>query len=202
MESIHVFLRNKTLGDEHDEWRWKLQANETFSVKSFYSKLLRSHREFSPPLNPFPYKLVWDPPIPTNVKFFLWTLLLGRVLTADNLLARGITVDANCVFCKEASESIFHLFMGCTVINRAWQSLSGHVVNLDDILHQQDIKGVLESWPKQSCSILGNAVWQILPYAFLWCTWRMRNQGIFRGKDTSCSELIKAIKLTTWEWIE
>jgi hypothetical protein len=49
------------------------------------------------------------------VAFFVWTAALGKILTHDNLLRRGIVVVEWCVMCKKHGESVDHLLLHCDV---------------------------------------------------------------------------------------
>ncbi|KAF5192285.1 hypothetical protein FRX31_018128, partial [Thalictrum thalictroides] len=73
---------------------------------------------------------------------------------------------------------------------------------LDGVLQKDDVKGLLEKWPKLNSRRLGQTVWKLLPYAFLWCCWRARNKKIYKRTDVNVGSLKRNIKLTVWAWLE
>ncbi|KAF5199544.1 hypothetical protein FRX31_010868 [Thalictrum thalictroides] len=70
LELTMALLRNVVLNYDHDEWVWKWHPSEMFTVKSFYSVLIQGHSDYPAVVEQFPFKLAWDPPVPSNVKSF------------------------------------------------------------------------------------------------------------------------------------
>ena len=52
--------------------------------------------------------------------FLSWCVVLGRVLTADNLKKRGIVVTKWCFMCKANVEDVNHLFLHYSVASDLW----------------------------------------------------------------------------------
>jgi hypothetical protein len=71
---------------EVDRVEWNLSKKRSFAVKTFY-KALVCHKAAS-----FPWKGIWRVKAPKRVAFFVWTAVLGKILTRDNLRRRGIVV--------------------------------------------------------------------------------------------------------------
>lgn len=69
----------------------------------------------------FPKKKVWSKLWLHEVRFFLWQLVKGRLLTIDNLLKRNCAIVPGagnpspnlCVLCDMFSETGVHLFWDC-----------------------------------------------------------------------------------------
>lgn len=80
--------------------------------KSFYNQLIVNN------LN-FPFKCMWKVKVPPKIKVFVWLIMRNSILTKDNLLRRGWSGDANCVFCGK-EESVDHLFLNCSVAKFLW----------------------------------------------------------------------------------
>ncbi len=88
LESVSNFLdllySVSTKGQGVDQMCWKPSATKVFEVRSFYCAL-------SPLMDvSFPWKATWKPRVPPRVTFFIWTVALGKILTADNLRRRNI----------------------------------------------------------------------------------------------------------------
>jgi hypothetical protein len=92
-------------------------VSKTFQVRSFY--LVLSSKEGVL----FPWKCIWKPKVPPRVAFFIWTVALGRILTADNLRRSNIILVDWCCLCKEDGETIDHLFLHCKVARELWNSV-------------------------------------------------------------------------------
>ena len=92
---------------EADAICWDSSSRKVFEVKSFYKALFMTAYQV------FPLRSVWKPKVPTKVSFFLWTTVLGKVLTMDNLRKCGLVVIDWCCMCKRAEEITDHLLLHC-----------------------------------------------------------------------------------------
>uniref|UniRef100_A0A2N9F3Q2 C-terminal processing peptidase n=1 Tax=Fagus sylvatica TaxID=28930 RepID=A0A2N9F3Q2_FAGSY len=92
---------------EADAICWDSSSRKVFEVKSFYKAL------FMTACQVFPLRSVWKPKVPTKVSFLLWTTVLGKVLTMDNLRKCGLVVIDWCCMCKRAEEITDHLLLHC-----------------------------------------------------------------------------------------
>ena len=57
---------------------------------------------------------------PSKINFFVWTAVLGKVLTIDNLRKRRLMLIDWCCMCKASGESIDHLFLRCPIARDLW----------------------------------------------------------------------------------
>ena len=55
-----------------------------------------------------------------KVKAFFWILAHRKTLTYENLRKRGIVRPSHCILCKEAEESLEHLFTQCKFTQEVW----------------------------------------------------------------------------------
>jgi hypothetical protein len=110
-----------------DDWIWKLDPEEEFSVNSAYEALSGTHDD-----NTFSefelenFSGIWKNPAPSKVVAFSWQLLHDRLPMKDSLVRRGILqhhLGGNCVWCVNFPESANHLFLHCSVAHRVWYKI-------------------------------------------------------------------------------
>ncbi|KAF5200412.1 hypothetical protein FRX31_010001, partial [Thalictrum thalictroides] len=111
-----------------------------------YKVLAKDRCDYPSSLVPFPYKLVWEVKVPSFVKFFMWSLVWNRILTVDQLAAKGIIVPNSCVMCANTPEDTHHLFLSCPVSLQVWRALIGHINRFNQSLNHDSIKEVLLNW--------------------------------------------------------
>jgi hypothetical protein len=64
--------------------------------------------------------VIWKLKLPQKVKFFVWYLQKGVVLTKDNLARRQWKGSLKCCFCN-MGETIQHLFFDCPMARFMWR---------------------------------------------------------------------------------
>ena len=67
---------------------------------------------------------IWKAKVEPKCRFFAWTLLHNKILTAENLQIRGWSNDPICRLCKQEPEAITHLFQNCIFTRAVWAQLS------------------------------------------------------------------------------
>jgi hypothetical protein len=72
---------------------WIPSKRKTFEVKSYYQVLSNDVRSC------LPYKSIWKVKAPSRVAFFVWTVVLGKTLTLNNLRMRNVIVMERCCTC-------------------------------------------------------------------------------------------------------
>jgi hypothetical protein len=95
LEELVRVLPGVELKEEEDEWRWVLEDNGSFSVKSVYLLLGRVFGQTSN-LSDQDLRVlnnIWKSPAPSKVIAFAWKLLRYRISTRVNLEHRGINVN-------------------------------------------------------------------------------------------------------------
>lgn len=116
------------LGAEEDGWRWRLEDEGYFTVKSAYEKLegLVLNDDLWSDEERVVFAQVWNSPAPLKVVAFSWKLLLDRIPTRENLAVRSalpLEVSTLCVLCGNGVETSNH-----------FSSLHGCVESLDGSL--------------------------------------------------------------------
>ncbi|KAF5175554.1 Reverse transcriptase zinc-binding domain [Thalictrum thalictroides] len=127
-------LRNYELSEDEDIWVWKHEKNGSFSVKSCYGMLIEEESTDDMAISEFPFKFTWEPRIPTNVKFFMWSAHWGRVLTVDMLQRRGVQTPNRYCLCKMEEETLNHLLLTCSVTRQdVWCSMLWGLIRFDEV---------------------------------------------------------------------
>jgi hypothetical protein len=122
------------LNDAQDRFIWGLLQNENFSVKSMYSALILDKR--------VRYNMaLWKLKVPFCIKFFMWYLKRGVVLTKDNLARRNWNRNKLCVFCSQP-ESIHHLFFNYYFAKFLWRVVQ---VSLNIVI-PMSVANIFDGW--------------------------------------------------------
>ena len=103
-EFMELLYSVKISRDKDDVLCWNPSSRDIFDLKSFYNVLHTGAAQH------FPWKSVWKSKTPSKVSFFLWTAVLGKVLTTDNLCKRRLIVLDWCCMCKRDGETIATCF--------------------------------------------------------------------------------------------
>jgi anaerobic selenocysteine-containing dehydrogenase len=101
-DKIWALAMSYRLTENKDKILWKWDTKGKFTVKSVYNALTEGESGSY-------LKQIWRGKIPPKIKFFMWLMSNGAVLTKDNMLRRNWVGDPECYFCDN-NESIEHLF--------------------------------------------------------------------------------------------
>lgn len=110
----HVVL----LEDQPDIITWRFANDHEYSARSAY------RLQFEGSITMDGYKLIWSSWAPGKCRFFIWTVMLGRILMADALLRRGWENDYFCPLCERNLETPSHLFIECPWSRVVWDSFA------------------------------------------------------------------------------
>jgi hypothetical protein len=188
--------------DDEDRWGWVPEKGEEFTVKSTYRIVsnLTVHECAVPPWHAPIFTSIWKSLAPSKVSGFMWQLLHGRVPTRNNLITRRILTveeDVSCALCGEEKETELHLFLYCEIAVLVWMEIFfwldipfGLPHNLFSILHC-----LLEA----GNSKIRNGMIMICT-AVVWQLWRCRNSIIFDNGMRTVTELVDAVKISSWKW--
>ncbi|KAF5206933.1 hypothetical protein FRX31_003481 [Thalictrum thalictroides] len=195
-------LRDVVFEEGNDLWKWKWSRSGDFSVRSMYKELWRDRQSTDHEVWPFAMEVSWDKNLPLKIKFFIWTTLLGRILTNDNLIRRGKGVNPVCSECRMSNEDIPHLFLHCSRSLKVWKMILGPRQNVyEDIFAVDSLEDWLIAWPVGPVAELGSRVWELLPYATAWILWKTRNCRVFQLKVKTVDSIVGEIKGTIWFWL-
>jgi hypothetical protein len=144
---------------------------KVFQVRSYYHVLSPSDGVL------FPWKCIWKPKVPPRVTFFIWTVTLGKILTADNLRRRNVILFSWCCMCKVDGETIDHMFIHCKVVRELWDT----VLNLFGMnwVMPRRVVDLLTCWQGELGRHRHIEIWKAVPHCLMWCLWKERNAHIF-----------------------
>lgn len=129
-----------TIKDEKDESRWD-PTGTNYSIKAGYNYL--SSKEYPTTIWTH-WKILKRAKAIPKVTFFMWTLLHGKLLIAENLKKRGIVGPSRCPNCKVAEESIQHLFISCPFAASCWNNIIPSALSIWNTQHSID--EALNNW--------------------------------------------------------
>jgi hypothetical protein len=185
IDSVH-------LTQQPDDITWRFGAKPYYSAGSAY------RLQFLGAVGTDFKKIIWKGWAPARCKFFIWTLMLERILTADKLLQRGWENDYFCPLCRRNLETASHIFTECPFSLKVWEHMAV-TLGLDALK--------LTNWLDKGLSVLewyrglvGRQTKSqrkiIFPASNLicWEIWKERNRRIFEKKELPFTGLLVRIK--------
>ena len=162
-----------------DEISWRMSTDGVYSARSAY--LLQF--EGSVPMDGF--NLIWSAWAPGKCRFFIWTAVLGKILTADALLRRGWENNYFCPLCERNLETPLHLLVECPWVVDIWASTAS-LMSLP-LLAQATWTSCanFKDW-MGSCMVRAPASKKkgtlSLIHLISWEVWRERNRCLFQNE--------------------
>jgi hypothetical protein len=117
----------------------------------------------------------WKAKIPLKIKFILWYLKRGVILTKDNLVRRKWMGDSKCKFCG-LEETIQHLFFDCRVARFIWNLL----YITFNVKPPHNTTHLFGSWIRSFAPRLRNQIILGTAVVCCWVMWLNRNDAVFR----------------------
>jgi hypothetical protein len=184
-------LEEVTLNNTPDDIEWRFDSKGSYSAGSAYKI------QFIGAMTTNFKKTVWTGWAPARCKFFIWTLMLNKVLTADALLRRQWDNEYFCPLCHRNLETPKHLFTECLYTNEVWMEMANRLRLTaikpnnwigKDLTIQEWFTNIVGNRPKEETKVL-------FPVANLicWEIWKERNRRIFERKEQKVADLIGKI---------
>jgi len=160
---------------EEDVWRWRLEDDGRFSVKSLYRKMeglmLEDESVSLEEVRVFSRK--GSSAAPSKVAAFSWKLLHNRIPTKANLVHRQVLAPKSslqCVMCEGLLESANHLFLHCSFAMKVWDEvmrwLGFHFVTPPNLFFLWD------SWDGVSSNKKIRKGLRMIWHAVVWSIWK------------------------------
>ncbi|KAG2729847.1 hypothetical protein I3760_01G267900 [Carya illinoinensis] len=177
-----------------DELRsfWSPNRKGKFSVSSFYEANTMQQRP------KFPWKNIWRSKAPTKAAFFVWTAVLGKILTTDNLRRRGLIIVDWCCLCRNNGETVDHLLLHCKFASEIWNLF----FNRMGIVWVMPCRAVelLASWRGITGTPQIASLWRMASICICWCIWNERNERLFEDRERSSEEFWCFLWKTFFLW--
>jgi hypothetical protein len=180
------------LHDHDDELKWS--RNQTTGVLTTKLGYASKFSEEQGAMRLWWWKAVWKLVFPLKTRIFLWLVLENKVLMWDNGQKRNWIGLGWCYLCKQASETVDHLFVLCPFSKVVWMEVL-QSYNLQAQWDKASVMECLESW------LLDRSISSVkaLPCYVLWGIWLTRNKSIFKGKEALVGRLSHQIRLSFGE---
>lgn len=197
-EELMELLQQQRPRMEREDVRVWRGGKEDFSVKSAYRVqeeiLMQSTQNLA---NNFPVQKVWIPVVPSKVNIFIWAVMQGRTLTTDNLHKRKKIIPNRCIMCKQETRQ--HLFTDCLFADLVWWKL---ICGLTDRwISSVPINQWIRHRKRSKIFMIGRLIWKVIGHAIFWGIWCERNSRIFNETTHSFDQVIHAIIIIVWEWL-
>lgn len=202
--SLREDLEGMVWSNEESEWRWKLEDNGFFSVKSAYLKLegVVLKEDLWDEEERGVFDQLWKSPAPSKVIAFTWKVLLNRIPTRVNLALRNVLPpDASnlCVLGNLKEESAIHLLLHCEVASKVWLNIMLWLEVL--FLIPPNFFVHWECWSVgERNKKVTKGLWLIW-HTTMWTLWKARNDKIFKGISRVVDDIVEEIKVLSWRWM-
>jgi len=144
---------------------------------------------------------IWKAKAEPKCRFFAWTLLHKKLLTANNLIKRQWPNDPVCKLCGSDPETPTHLCKDCNFTRQVWTSLKGWF-NLS-VLDTVNTNGSLHSYWRKCRAKIDRAhrrKFDGLMIYFWWNLWKETNRRTFQNKSLQPREVAFLCKEDFDQW--
>jgi hypothetical protein len=166
---------------DNDRWIWTPAVSGQFSVKSAHEVVsLNSHNRTSP-FSPEIWNCLWGLKLQHRLKHLLWKISWNLLPVRANI-ARFIHSEDPaawvCPFCKDAQETISHVFLDCSFARSLWNSLSWPLISesLCNLPISEWISAILYPHQKLAIPIQEIRQFQLCVAITIDHIWYVRNQ--------------------------
>jgi hypothetical protein len=168
-QKIWALVEAFQLSETSDKIIWKWDKKGKFTVKSIYNMLTEGDSGIY-------LRQIWKGKIPPKIKYFMWLLSNGVILTKDNMKKRNWNGNPECHFC-DSIESNDHLFFQCPIA-RVVRGCVARCFGANDIPDSISHCWLwFDKWlPKgKKFHVYGTS-------AICWAIWKARHKACFENK--------------------
>lgn len=193
LRSMCDCIRNITIVNTPDKWRWSCDNMNIFSVNG-----LRKYIDRISLPNHFTVTR-WNKNVPRKVNIHVWRVLKDRLPTRFNLWFRGVqNIPITCPLCGNGIETIYHTLTDCIIARKVWQSIFKW---LDlQVSYQLLPIDLLDSVDEMRMNSTAKSIIGTIIYTVWWELWRFRNESIFRTEKRRDNVLVDSIINFSFHW--
>ncbi|KAF5205261.1 hypothetical protein FRX31_005149 [Thalictrum thalictroides] len=104
----------------------------------------------------------------SNQGKILWSIVHGRLPTAEFLSSKGMIASPVCQLCQSNSESLNHLLFKCDQVKLFWTAIRVGVMNTYRLLDACNSPlDFLKNWSPLYGNPMGRKIWKVLPYGII-----------------------------------
>lgn len=131
------------------------------------------------------------PRLKINASFFAWLLIQSKILTADNLAARGWPHNNNCMFCDQEPETPSHLCFNCVFAKEFWEMIANWT-SQPGFRITTDIHNIGEWWMIFSKNARQEEHRDLdgIVITVCWNIWKERNRQTFLNEMRSTQQVV------------
>jgi hypothetical protein len=103
----HIIQDVNLVANRDDDILWKFKESGLYMTKS------ANNMQFLGMIDSNMHNMIWKAWAPSKTKFFAWEAIQNRIWMADRLQKREWPNCGSCPLCKQAIETVSHLFVNC-----------------------------------------------------------------------------------------
>ncbi|KAL8486433.1 hypothetical protein ACS0TY_023210 [Phlomoides rotata] len=187
--------------DVLDTWRWKPSREGRYHTKEVYEWLVQQ-KDAGSVEEPEEYKVLWNNLCPPKLAIHAWRVIKERLPTTTNLHRRRslpVGADLNCVFCRNSTETVRHVFFECPFAYSVWMGCLSWI-GVATALPSNPTMSLLyfsRLFRGKKGKVVAGCIWECI-VGFIW---KGRNAIIFRNEVVETKKMVEEIITRTWSWI-
>ncbi|XP_035845306.1 uncharacterized protein LOC118491554 [Helianthus annuus] len=140
IQAIHKSGLGKSMIPGKGKWTWEIKENKGFSAKCFRTEIMRVNAVMDSNI-----RFIWNSWTPLKRNNLLWRVLMGKIATKTELVARGVVLQ-NIVYdrCGYNDEDPNHLFVNCLWARSTWWQVCVWM-RIPIPMDMSSVKSILES---------------------------------------------------------
>ncbi|KAK7273919.1 hypothetical protein RIF29_14986 [Crotalaria pallida] len=173
-----------------DKLIWRNSQDGEYTVKQGYHFVMARSEEGSSSTSiiaqDFPWSKIWNAHCMPRCRELLWRLCKEILPVKANLFRIGIQTDAICPFCGEDEETINHVFLQCSEVDKVW---FGSPLGLRiERVKSQD----LITWLGNTIKF-GDKDSNGLIFTIIYALWSRRNEWVHKGKRLTWAQVLDRV---------
>uniref|UniRef100_A0A8I7BH24 Reverse transcriptase zinc-binding domain-containing protein n=1 Tax=Hordeum vulgare subsp. vulgare TaxID=112509 RepID=A0A8I7BH24_HORVV len=180
--------------DEHDSIVWRFSQKGSYSARSAYILQFEGAIKFDC------HHLIWGAWATGKCRFFVWTAILSKILTADVLLRSN---NYFCPLCMRNLETTYHLLVDCPWSRLVWDAIATMTKLPSLELATWNDSSDLKTWMNMRFRLAQadnrKKVLTVM-HLVLWEIWLERNRRIFSLDSRQINVFLKKVADEIHHW--